>query len=90
MAADTHESEGQWDENDTDALSVLQGDAASRANDAEQTARAFNALVELTDVIQRVVEGRVAIVGSDAFVEQLGRLNAIARDYYAMNPDSHA
>lgn len=86
--AETETEIESFDDNDMDALDLIQCDAYEREVNAEATAKAFGALGKLTEVLAEVRDGKRAIIAPDVFVEQLKRLARIAEDYYAARGDA--
>ena len=79
-----------WNEeqDEVDALSLVQMDAFERARDYEDTAKAFRAVEALTEVFARATEGKCQLRDSAALIEQLRRLAQIMEDYRAVHPDT--
>lgn len=71
------------DEHMEEKLATIQWEAVDKATNSEATAKAFKAVNDLTEVFDRVRQGRVTLDHDALLREHLQRLTKLMNDWYA-------
>jgi hypothetical protein len=79
-------AEKPFDDDECDALSLLQYDVSDARADAEASTKALAAVETIVAVFEQATKRQVRLRDAEGVIAHLRRLAQIMEDYYAANP----